>query len=64
MIRAVGHVLDKVDGRNPAVKQAAATMYLNWKKPDPEHLIFREFIEKERNNLLKEYGINILSLSG
>ncbi|HUN99508.1 MAG TPA: hypothetical protein VMU69_25150 [Bradyrhizobium sp.] len=59
LIRAVGHVLDKVDGRDQAVKQVAATMYRNWKGTDPEHLIFREFIEKERNNLLKEYEINI-----
>lgn len=59
LIRAVGHVLEKVDGRNPAVKQAAAKMYLTWKGAASEHLIFREFIEKERNNLLKEYQINI-----
>jgi hypothetical protein len=59
LIRAVGHVLDKVDGRNPTIKKNASKLYQEWKGAASEHLIFREFIEKERNNLLKEYQINL-----
>lgn len=59
LIRAVGHVLDKVDGRDKSVKAAAAELYKEWKGTAEEHQIFREFIEKERNNLLKEYQFNI-----
>lgn len=59
LVRTVGHVLDKVDGRTPAIKIAAADRYKIWKSGAPKHEIFREFIEKERNNLLKEYQINI-----
>jgi len=59
LIRAIGHVLDKVDGKNPAIKSISNRMYKDWKSSASEHLIFREFIEKERNNLLKEYQINV-----
>lgn len=55
LVRAVGHVLEKVDGSDPAVKEAAALAFKCWKSADPEHDIFRDFIELERNNLLKEY---------
>lgn len=54
LVRAVGHVLDKVDGERPGVKQAARTLFKEWKSGD-EHLIFRKFIDDERNNLLKQY---------
>ena len=59
LIRAVGHVLDKVDGGDPVIEQVANSAFRCWKKPDPEHEIFREFIERERNNLLKEYHSDI-----
>lgn len=59
LIRAVGHVLDKVDGEDPIVKQAASAAFKQWKGTDPRHEIFREFIERERNNLLKEYRSNV-----
>jgi len=59
LIRAVGHVLDKSDGCDPAVKNIASNCYKEWKKPEPAHEIFREFIEKERNNILKEYQFGI-----
>lgn len=56
LTRAVGHVLDKVDGsQNPKIKKAAALAFKGWKGNDPEHAIFREFIDLERNNILKEY---------
>lgn len=59
LIRAVGHVLDKVDGQDPDFKSAASQAYKRWKGDTPEHEIFREFIERERNNLLKEYRSDV-----
>jgi hypothetical protein len=56
LLRAVGHVLDKVDGENnSAVRTTAKTLHKTWKTAD-EHAIFRDFIERERNNILKEYA--------
>lgn len=55
LARAVGHVLDKVDGRDPLTKQLADAAFKRWKSAAPEHKIFREFIEHERNSILKEY---------
>lgn len=59
LIRAVGHVLDKVDGADPIVKRATNAAFKRWKSSDPEHAIFRDFIERERNNLLKEYHSDV-----
>jgi hypothetical protein len=59
LIRAVGHVLDKVDGESQAVKSAARAAFARWKSDAPEHEIFREFIERERNTILKEYEFNL-----
>ena len=55
LVRAVGHVLDKVDGEDPLTKRLAAEAFKRWKGTAPEHEIFREFIECERNSILKEY---------
>jgi hypothetical protein len=55
LTRAVGHVLDKVDGTDPDIKRAAGDAYRRWKGPSLQHEIFREFIDHERNNILKEY---------
>jgi hypothetical protein len=59
LVRAVGHVLDKVDGKSPALKAAARAAYSRWNSGAPEHEIFREFIERERNTILKEYDFNL-----
>ena len=59
LVRAVGHVLDKVDGKNPSIKAIAQGAYAEWKSDAPEHEIFREFVERERNMILKEYEFNI-----
>lgn len=59
LIRVVGHVLDKVDGRDPRIKTISNARYKLWSSDAEEHAIFREFIDKERNNLLKEYEINV-----
>lgn len=55
LLRAVGHVLDKVDGQDALTKRLANTAFKRWKGAAPEHEIFREFIEPERNSVLKEY---------
>jgi hypothetical protein len=54
LIRAVGHVLNKVDGIDKHVKEASHLAFQRW-KADPNCVIFRDFIEAERNNILKEY---------
>lgn len=59
LLRAVGHVLDKVDGANNAtVRTASRRLHQHWKASE-EHAIFRDFIERERNNILKEYASEI-----
>jgi hypothetical protein len=56
LVRAVGHVLDKVDGAaSPVVRKVANELYKKWKKAEGLDVIFRDFIEQERNSILKEY---------
>ena len=59
LLRAVGHVLTKVDGQTEMIRSASDRLYQKWKSDDPAHEIFREFIEKERNSVVKEYAIGI-----
>jgi hypothetical protein len=56
----VGHALRKVDAaRNPELKPIVEQRYTAW-KADPERArIFFEFIEQERNLILKEYEVRI-----
>lgn len=58
LIRAVGHVLDKVDGTDLTMKMVASNAFKRWKSNAPEHEIFREFIDRDRNHILKEYRFN------
>lgn len=51
MLRSVGHVLDKVDADTPARKKWLNESWSRWKR-EP---IFRDFINFERNRLLKEF---------
>ena len=60
LLRAVGHVLWKVDGRTPQAREALHAAYKNWKARHPEHLVFLEFIDKERNKTIKEYRLSVL----
>lgn len=59
LIRAVGHVLANVDGADPIIRNAADAAFRRWKSADLDHEIFREFIERERNHLLKEYRSDV-----
>jgi hypothetical protein len=58
LLRSVGHVLDKVDAkRNNRIKTAADGLYRSWKSNRAENAIFWDFIEEERNLILKEYEL-------
>ena len=60
ILRSVGHVLRNIDAsRSPDLKCAIDTAWNRWNANAFQHLIFHEFIEKERNNILKEYRASI-----
>lgn len=67
LLRTVGHALHKVDSKAGASAEATIeARYREWTdRAHSEHAIFRDFIEQERNNILKEYklgagqGVNI-----
>lgn len=58
LLRAVGHVLDKVDARDPSLKPISKAAFSQWKKGEGSDQIFKEFIEDERNNVIKEYDFS------
>ncbi len=54
LLRAVGHVLAKVDAASsPAMQTAVDDRWEEWRRNRREHRIFWEFIEVERNSVLK-----------
>ncbi len=55
LLRAVGHVLEKVDGKSPAMKPAIAQKWKDLLDSKPEPKIYWGFIEAERNRFLKNY---------
>jgi hypothetical protein len=56
LLRAVGHVLDNVDGsREVQLRQAIDEWWKTLKKSRPEPQIFWALIDEERNAILKEY---------
>ena len=55
LLRAVGHILEKVDGADPVVGEIIAERYRDWKSNRKKYAVFWEFIEQERNNILKTY---------
>lgn len=62
LLRAVGHVLRKVDCANDEkLKAAVDTWWGSIKSDKSAHPIFHQFIDPERNNILKEYDVGILS---
>ena len=63
LARAVGHVLQKVDGKHDAtIKRAAALAYTAWQADKQANAIFWDFIEQERNQILKEYEVGFLAV--
>jgi hypothetical protein len=65
LCRAIGHALQKVDsGSSPKLRSAIQSTYESWKaSPELNHLFF-EFIEDERNSVLKEYEFGFMSGAG
>lgn len=56
LVRAVGHVLHKVDGgKDQKLKKIIEDTYKSWKADKESHAIFWDFIEFERNTVLKQY---------
>ncbi len=56
LLRSVGHVLDKVDSKiSPSMAHAIQTKWVELQQTKPEPSIFWEFIECERNRILKTY---------
>ncbi|WP_171167305.1 hypothetical protein [Ruegeria sp. HKCCA0370] len=59
LLRVFGHVLHKVDcNKFPEIGAEVERRFQRWKKGEGRDLIFAEFIEKERNLILKEYAPN------
>jgi hypothetical protein len=57
MLRATGHVLQKVDAStSPRHKSVVDEAWMDWSLNKNENWIFFEFIEKERNNILKTFS--------
>ncbi len=59
LVRAVGNVLQGVDSENKIIKEISDGLFKEWKSDEAKHLIFWEFIKKDRDNLLKEYRENV-----
>jgi hypothetical protein len=56
LLRAVGHALESVDvQRSLSMKEAAKAAWTRWRQNPLHHLIFHEFIKRERDVVLKEY---------
>jgi len=61
LARAVGHVLHKVDAQqSPALAEAVAAAFEAWKADRDDNAIFWDFIEAERNQVLKQYEVGFL----
>jgi hypothetical protein len=60
LLRSVGHVLDKVDSaRCPTLKQIISKKWTSWNTDRAQNEIFWDFIEKERNNVLKVFELGV-----
>ena len=56
LLRAVGHVLDNVDGiKSQEYRKAIDAWWKALKSTKPEPMIFWQLIDAERNTILKEY---------
>ena len=63
ILRAVGHTLRNIDAsRSLSLQSAIDSAWNRWKTEPFQHLIFHEFIEKERNTVLKQYRSSLFSI--
>ena len=62
ILRAVGHTLLITDAsRSPALRSEIDSAWKRWKSDSFQHLNFHEFIEKERNTILKEHHTSLFA---
>jgi len=60
MLRTIGHVLAKVDsGVSPKHMQVINSHWERWKVAKDDNWVFWDFIEDERNNILKAYKFGV-----
>jgi len=58
LLRAVGHVLHKVDAEhNDGIRVAVEALYRSWRDNREANSVFWHFIEEERNLILKQYEL-------
>ena len=56
LLRATGHVLGKVDAqKSDKHKAEIAELWRRWNEKRTENWVFWDFIEEERNNVIKEF---------
>ena len=58
LLRSVGHIIDKVDKKNYIKYKSEFDSFYKRKK---QEIIFKDFIDKERNMILKEYKDYIIN---
>jgi len=62
LARAVGHVLDEVESKTDQnLSHIIRAKYLSWKQDKETSAIFWDFIDDERNRVLKEYEQGFLA---
>lgn len=59
LVRTVGDVLHKVDGRNPALTQKIKQTYDAWKADRKRHAIYWDFIKDQRDKLIHQYESDV-----
>jgi hypothetical protein len=60
LLRVVGHVLDKVDAdANASLRKTVDARWAEWRRDREKHRLFWDFIEHERNSVLKTYEIGV-----
>jgi len=60
MLRTTGHVLAKIDGSTTSKHRAVVDERWNdWRLRPSHHWVFHEFIEKERNSILKAFKLGV-----
>lgn len=60
LVRSVGHVLRNVDREDPRARPLIDAAWERWNAEKSANKVFWEFIENERNNILKEYQFSVL----
>lgn len=58
ILRSIGHILDKVDSKDPAYTSPIKMWWKGINQAKEENRIFFEFIERERNFAIKEYRLD------